>query len=412
MRREGSLRGRIVAAFTLVAVAVSGFFAVVGFHTVAQVESQLIGARLGALAQWQLQRLRSGQAPALPPGLRLYLGDQVPAALRQLAPGFHDIDGPVTKLDAVAGTTEDGRPYVLVDEESDFETIEQELILRLAAGLLASVALAVALGWFVAGREIAPLAALADAVRRNRLDAGAPALARDDEIGVLGRALAAHTAELQDFLHRERLFTGDVSHELRTPLTVILGAAEVLGAQCADRPEVLATVERIRRTAQDTADRVGALLLLSRAPQAISAPRIALRPLVEREMERCRPLLRGRGVELALDGPGEVWVFAQPELAAMAVGNLLRNACLYTEQGRIEVRLAPGELSVVDSGPGLPPAVRAQLFERLVRGEAPAAGGAGLGLALVKRIADHLGWCVELVASDAGGSHFKLRFPG
>jgi signal transduction histidine kinase len=97
----------------------------------------------------------------------------------------------------------------------------------------------------------------------------------------------------------------------------------------------------------------------------------------------------------------------------MAVGNLLRNACLYTEQGRIEVRLAPGELSVVDSGPGLPPAVRAQLFERLVRGDAQAAaGGAGLGLALVKRIADHLGWCVELVASDAGGSHFRLRFPG
>ncbi|WP_029001740.1 sensor histidine kinase [Azohydromonas australica] len=412
MKREGSLRGRVVAAFTLVAIAVGVFFAFVGFHTVEQVESRLIGARLGELAQWQLQRLRAGQEPALPPGLRLYLGEQVPQALRQLPPGFHDIDGPATTLDAFAGTTDDGRPYVLVDEESDFETIEQELVSRLATGLLAAVALAAALGWAVAGREIAPLTALAEAVRHKRLDAAAPALARDDEIGVLGRALAAHTAELQEFLHRERLFTGDVSHELRTPLTVILGAAEVLGAQCADRPALLATVERIHRTAQDTADRVGALLLLSRAPQAISAPRIALRPLVEREMERCRPLLRGRGVELALDAPGEVWVFAQPELAAMAIGNLLRNACLYTEHGRIDIRLAPVGLDVVDTGPGLPPAVRAQLFERFVRGDAQATSGAGLGLALVKRITEHLGWSVELVASDAGGSHFRLRFPG
>lgn len=412
MKREGSLRGRVVAAFTLVAVAVSGFFAFVGFHTVQQVETRLIGARLAALAQWQLQRLHAGQEVVLPPGLKLYLGEQVPHVLRRLPPGFHDIDGPVTNLDAIAGTTADGQPYVLVDEESDFETIEQELILRLAAGLLASVALAAALGWFVAGREIAPLAALADAVRRQRLDAAAPALARDDEIGVLGRALAAHTAELQEFLHRERLFTGDVSHELRTPLTVILGAAEVLGTQCADRPTLMASVERIRRTAQDTAERVGALLLLSRAPQAISAPRIALRPLVEREMERCRPLLRGRSVELALDGPDEVWVFAQPELAAMAIGNLLRNACLYTEQGRIDVHLTPGELSVVDTGPGLPPAVREQLFERFVRGDVQAASGAGLGLALVKRIAQHLGWTIEVVASDARGSHFRLRFTG
>jgi signal transduction histidine kinase len=271
--------------------------------------------------------------------------------------------------------------------------------------------LAIGLGWAIAGRVIAPLAALADAVRHNRLEEGVPAVARNDEIGVLGRALVVRTAELERFLCRERLFTGDVSHELRTPLAVILGAAEVMAVRCGDHPGLRAPLERIQRTAQDTADRVGALLLLSRAPEAIGAPRIALRPLVEREIERCRPLLQGRAVKIAFEERDEVWAFAPPELAGMAIGNLLRNACQYTEHGRIVIRLEPGVLSIEDTGPGLPATVRAQLFERFVRGASDTADGMGLGLAIVKRITEHLGWSIELASPGGCGSCFLLRFP-
>ncbi len=411
MRPEHSLRRRIVAAFTLLALVVSGFFVVLGFHTVEQVETRLIASRLQALAQQQLERLALGQEVALPQGLSWYADPRMPAALRQLEPGFYDIDGPQQSMDAVVVLGPHGQRYALVDEESDFETIEHELAVRLLLGLLAAVLLAAVLGRATAGRVIAPLTALADAVRSHRLDAATPALVGRDEIGVLAQALAEHTQALDRFLRRERLFTGDVSHELRTPLTVILGAAEVLAAQCADRPTSLPAVERIRRTAQDMADRVGALLLLSRAPQTLGSPRTALRPLVEREIERCRPMLQGKPVALALDAPGEVHAFAPPELVGMAVGNLLRNACQYTEQGRIAVVLRPGEISVQDTGPGLPATVREQLFERFVRGAVDTQGGTGLGLAIVKRIAEHLGWTVELLQSPGGGSRFVLRFP-
>lgn len=429
MKPERSLRRRVVAGFTLLALAASSFFAVLGFHTMEQVETRLIASRLQALAQQQLQRLALGQDVALPQGFKWYDAEHMPAALRALAPGFHDVTagGQDVDVDVVVVSAPDGRRWALVDEESDFETIERELMLRLLLGMLAAVLLAAALGWATAGRVIAPLTALADAVRRRRLDEASPALQRGDEIGVLAQALAEHTRELDRYLRREQLFTGDVSHELRTPLTVILGAAEVLQAQCAERPAALAAVERIRRTAQDMAERVSALLLLSRTPQVLAAPRTALAPLVQRELERCRALLRGKPVQVCIrheaglesghgghgDGAGGEgpYAFAHPELAGMAIGNLLRNACQYTEQGHITVTLSPHEISVQDTGPGLPAAVRAQLFERLEHGAGDGRGGAGLGLALVKRIAEHLGWSVELQQPAGGGSRFVLRLP-
>ena len=111
-----------------------------------------------------------------------------------------------------------------------------------------------------------------------------------------------------------------------------------------------------------------------------------------------------------LPGP-QAWVFARPELAGMAIGNLLRNACHYTEQGEIRVLLKPGSLVIEDTGPGLPRTVRDQLFERFVRGDNDDEIGAGLGLAIVKRICEHLGWDIRLEDRAGGGSRFVLTFP-
>ncbi len=161
----------------------------------------------------------------------------------------------------------------------------------------------------------------------------------------------------------------------------------------------------------DTSDRVAALLLLSRSPEALDAPRLGLLALVEREVERCRPLLVGKPVRLTLRDPEEAWVCARPELTGMAIGNLLRNACYYTERGEVAVLLTGSSLVIEDTGPGLPSSVRAQLFDRFVRGERESQSGAGLGLAIVKRIWEHLAWDVRLEDRPGGGSRFVLLFP-
>ena len=408
---DRSLRGRIVAAYALLAVAVCSFFAVVVFFAVQEVEKYLVQKRLASIAEWHLARQLRGIAAELPPGLAVFAGSAVPASMRALPPGFHELAAGRRTLHVLVGTGGNGVQFAAVDEISDFERIEREVLRALGAGVLVSVLLAALLGRMTASRVIRPVTALADAVRQDALDERAPSIALNDEIGMLARAFAARTAELKRFLVRERLFTGDVSHELRTPLAVILGASEVLSARLGDRSDLAALVERIQRAARDTTDRVGALLLLSRAPDALDAPRLALLPLVQLEIERCSPLLSGKPVQLAFEQQEEAWTFARPELAGMAIGNLLRNACQYTEQGKITVRLKAGSLVIEDTGPGLPESVRAQLFERFVRGADDKESGAGLGLAIVKRIVEHLGWDIRIEASDSGGSRFVLSFP-
>lgn len=412
MRFNSSLRWRIVSAYVLLATVVCSFFAIAAYFTIEAIEDRLVNSRLSLIGEQLLQNHRRGIATDTLPAAMLLHGEQLPPELRALAPGFHELESRDGSMH-VWIHEDRGERFALIEDESDFDRLELQIQQALAASLAACVALAAVLGWVTASRVIAPLTALADAVQEDTLKTGLPSLASADEIGVLARAFAARTAELQQFLAQERLFTGDVSHELRTPLTVILGAAELLEARLRDRPDLLGPVERMRRTAKDTADRVSALLLLSRSPEAVDAPRIALAPLVRHEMERCQPLLTGKSVALVLEAPVEVWVFARPELASIAIGNLLRNACQFTEQGVVTVRLAAHTLSVEDSGPGVPPSVRARLFERFVRGRDDTSTGSGLGLAITKRVAEHLGWRLEMAdrpnGTLSGGSCFILH---
>ena len=410
MVREGSLRRRIVAAYALLAVVVCGVFAMVVFFTVREIEKHLVERRLTSIAEWQIARRQQGVAPELPPGVGFFSNAAIPADMLKLTPGFHDLSEGKRTLHVLRGVVH-GQAFAAVDEIGEFKKIEREVLLALSLGILASALLAAVLAHLTAGRVIAPVTALAEAVEHDALDAGSPSLLLNDEIGVLARTFAVRTAQLRQFLAHEQLFTGDVSHELRTPLTIILGAAEILAARVGDRPELVAAIERIRRTAGDTANRVAALLLLSRSPEALDAPRLTLLALVEREIELCRPLVAHKPVQLSLKERAEACVFARPELAGMAIGNLLRNACHYTEEGEIAIFLKLDSLVIDDTGPGLPLAVRTQLFERFVRGNHDDESGAGLGLAIVKRICDHIGWDIRVEDRIGGGSRFVLTFP-
>ncbi len=407
---SSSLRNRIVAAYALLAVAVCLFFATMVFFARQQIEKHVVHRRLETVAQWRLDRADTPMAAEMTPEIAFYRGNAMPAGLAALPPGFQEVEDGGRTLDVLVGHTPSGERFVAVDLVSDFERIEKKLLAGLALCIAAAALLAAVLARVTAGRVISPVTGLAEAVRQGLLTPGQVLLARQDEIGQLARAFAERTDELERVLTRERLFTGDVSHELRTPLAVILGAAEVLQSRVHNQPELQAAVERIERTARDTAHRVSALLLLSRAPEVLDTPRIDLLPLARRELERCEPLVAAKPVRLRLDASGPCCTFVRPELAEMILGNLLRNACLYTERGEVLLRLRPGLVEVQDSGPGLPASVRAQLFERHVRGADHAGdGGSGLGLSIVKRIVEHLGWDIRYETPPDGGSRFSIR---
>jgi signal transduction histidine kinase len=411
MRPSDSLRRRIVVAFVCFGIVLSLFFALIAAVAVEGVEVHLVDNRLAEVAKWALPRQAAGLAVDLPSGLRFHRGEAIPRSLRGLPKGVSEIDVDGVGLHVLSGADAAG-PYVVVDHESDYEKVELVVYSMFSAFFLGFLALASGLGSFVARRVVNPISELADAVARG--GSPFPGLERKDELGILARALEAHTAELRAFLDRERFFTGDVSHELRSPLTVIMGAAEILMANAANEA-TRAPAERIYRAAHEAAECVTVLLLLARSPELGCLPAVAVDAIAAREVERYRPLVAGKPVELEYyEGP--VFAIRAPaELCAAAIGNLVRNACQYTEQGAVTVALAPGRVVVEDTGPGLPAAVR----DTLARFGASAASipsrgsnGTGLGLSLVLRICEYLGATLGYEDRPGGGSRFTIEFAG
>jgi len=407
-RAPESLRRRIVAAFLMFGVLMSVLFAAVAAVAVEGIEVRLVDERLADVAAWALPRAAAGLPVDLPAGLRFHRGAAIPPALRELPEGVSGIEVDGVGLDVLIGRDAAG-PYAVVDHESDYEKVELVVYSMFAACFAGCMALAAGLGAVMARRVVAPIATLADAVANP--GASLPLTEREDELGVLARALERHTRDLRAAFERERLFTGDVSHELRTPLTVIMGAAEILVAQAGSAAS-RAPAERIYRAAHEAAERVSVLLLLARAPEVGRMAPVSLNDIARREVERYRPLVAGKPVRLRCEDGPALAVRAPAELCATAVGNLVRNACEYTDSGAVVVSLAPGCVIVEDTGPGLPQAVRATFQRPDATVPSSGSAGTGLGLSLVSRICEYLGAALEYEAAAGGGSRFTIVFAG
>ena len=410
MQPAESLRRRIVVAFVSFSVVLSLFIGVIAALAIEGIEVHLVDNRLAEAARWASPRQAAGLAAEMPAGLRFHRGSDIPQSLRNLPDGVSEVEVDGVGLHVLTGSDPAG-PYVVVDHESDYEKVELVVYSMFGATLIGIITLAAVLGRFLARRIVNPISELAEAVAQGSSDL--PLTRRADELGILARALQAHTAELRAFLDRERFFTGDVSHELRSPLTVIMGAAEILMTN-AGSAAVRAPAERIYRAAHEAAECVTVLLLLARAPELGRLPPVQVAPLAARETERYRAMVADKPVALRYQDGAPFAVQAPSELCAAAIGNLVRNACQYTEQGEVSVRLGDRRVVVEDSGPGLPAAVRDTLRQP---GAAPAglpstgSAGTGLGLSLVRRICEYLGARLLYEEREQGGSRFTIVFP-
>lgn len=408
MTTTDSLRRRIIAAYMLFAFFVSLVFAVIAALAVEGIEEKLVDERLMEVARWAVPRHGAGMSVQMPAGLTYHHDDDIPRSLRGLPHGVMEITVDGTDLHVLSDRDEHGE-YVVVDHDSEYEKIEIVVYSMFAAVLLAFLTCSMMLARYLANSIVTPIARLSQAVQQRKDDL--PCLERGDELGALARAFADRTGELEQFLHRERFFTGDVSHELRTPLAVISGAAEVMMARTEGDTALYAPAERIYRAAREAADVTAVLLQLARSPQGSDGPAQSMAALAEAEVARCQPLVAGKPVTLRYAGGSDFTAHGSRELLRAAIGNLLRNACTYTEQGEVLLRLEPGCVVVEDTGPGLPAAALARL-----RGEAPAesdgvSSGSGLGLGLVQRICKYLGLQLQIQQRQGGGTRFDIRFP-
>ena len=308
-----------------------------------------------------------------------------------------------------------GERYELRDELA--ESVASHLLHPLYFALPALALLI----WLAVGAGLAPLAGVAREVGRRAPDNLAPLdeASAPREISPLIGALNALFDRLRTSLEQERRFTADAAHELRTPLAAVKTQAQVaLGATAdAERTRALANVV----AGTDRASRlVEQLLVLARLdPQTALPPgqTVDLQALAQQGVAESAPAAAGKGIEVGLAPGAAAPVAGDAVLLAVLLRNLLDNAVRYTPPGgEVEVSVRPVDggvsLTVVDNGPGIPEAERGQVFERFHRVLGSGEAGSGLGLSIVRRIADLHRAGVSLEAGPGGrGLRVEVSFP-
>ena len=241
-------------------------------------------------------------------------------------------------------------------------------------------------------------------------------------VGALGMfvvffALYRQRVRIRELARLERYrreFVADVSHEIKTPLTGILGAAEMIGAaDDSARPRLAAMIAKESKRLNALVQQILDLARLDREGVAPERARTDLAGLVREILEERRAEAESRGVELVFRGNGEVFADCDATLVAEAVSNLVGNAVSHSGSPKVEVACAAtahgAEIAVEDHGVGIPPEHVERVFERFYRvdpARAAESGGAGLGLAIVRRIARLHGGDVRLERVSPHGCRF------
>ena len=330
------------------------------------------------------------------------------------------VDGPLEYL--AVPITDDGDPrgVLFTGIFRDVVAAEVEQTIRVTAVVaLLALAIGIALAIALARRILQPLAHITEATQ----DLGDDDLSRrlevdgHDEVAHLASNFNAMLDRLETAFAAQRRFVDDASHELRTPLTIVRGHIELLEAD----PDPVARSEAVALVLDelDRMDRiVGDLLTLARAerPDFVTPAPFEIDELTTATLRKATGLStdhRWRLGHVAIGtGRGDEQRLAQAMLA------LAHNAARHTPPGTtvtIGSAVTGRELQlwVADDGPGVRADDRARIFDRFARGTArPRSGGAGLGLAIVRAIAEAHGGTVRLVTPTGGGARFELHLPG
>jgi two-component system, OmpR family, sensor kinase len=300
------------------------------------------------------------------------------------------------------------------------------LILIFAVGGPAALALATAVGWVVAGAALRPVERMrAEASAISSLEPGRRLAvpATGDELARLAATLNEMLDRLEQALRRERRFVDEASHELRTPLSNLRVELDLALRRARSRGELEAAV----RSAADESDRLARLaedlLVLARADRGrlpVRRERVALAPVVSAAIEGYSRRAESAGVTLEARVRDGLEASVDPLRLRQALGNLIDNALRHTGRGgRISVRLGLEDgtllLEVRDTGEGFPEPFLAMAFEPFARPDPSRSredGAAGLGLAIVRAVAEAHGGSARAANDPRGGASVTVRIPG
>ena len=431
----------------LTLVILCGFAVIVGALTIQRIrddfdeQTRLAANDLADRLQYKIDP-RTGRPGCVGPDLGTYAGAEN-AVIRVIRSNGQvlcqttrapNLGVPSEATENVLGYRVESRPSALLAGESAIIQYARPLSsvnhtvsrvrLLLALGVLAGGALALLAGLFVARRAMRPIAELTSVAReieRTRDPSlEVPRPEAEDEVAELARtlegmlrALDESRTQTEEMLERQRQFIADISHELRTPLTSVLANLELLsvmleGDERETAESALRSTKRMRRLVAD-------LLLLARTDAGRVSARAPtdLASVVMDAAAELEPISEGH--EITVEAEPAIVEGARDELLRMA-SNLIANAIRHTPAGTevhaaVSVHDGEAELAVTDDGPGVPPDLAPHVFERFVRGGGDRAGSSGLGLAIVRAVAEAHGGSVRLETPEGGGARFVVRLP-
>ncbi len=342
-------------------------------------------------------------------------GTPVPAGFAGLSPGVHD-EVLASGGQYVALVTGEGRgSTVLALEISDIERRERNLTSTVTGSVIAAVVLLGLLAYAGVGWLMRPLTSMASTIASFSPDAAGQRLAIDRgtprEARVIADSLNGYLEKLDEFVERERAFVKMASHELRTPIAVMSGSAEVALDLDSTDAAVVPYLEHILRTARDMERLVMLLVVLAKDPARLRDTEeiVDVGRLIPAIVSDHGYLAGRKELTFKLNTAAPCTIRAPEQLVRAAVGNLVRNAIENSDRGVIEIATAPdGKVSIVDPGHGMSAEEMTALYTSMARsGER---GSAGIGIELISRICEHLGWRLGFASAPRRGTTATLDF--
>lgn len=340
-----------------------------------------------------------------------------PPEFARFAPGIHDGIEYQGRDKVLLVQDVDGRRLVLALDITELQKHENNLGLwMLGSNILAIILLGVLVAWGL-GRVVKPLSDMAQRIHALRPDR--PGQHVDSEPGasaeqvVIADALNDYLARNDLFVERERAFIDSASHELRTPIAVIEGATELALGHEVSAP-VRQQLLRIRQTTTAVEQLISLLLVLAKDPARLSrsSDYVRLDQLLPDIVADHAHLSADKDLKLELAPMPACVVFVPVVVVQAAIGNLLRNAIENSNRGVVRIGLAaPALVRIEDPGHGMTPEEVSRIYARMARSEQPRQGS-GIGLDLVARLCEHLGWKLRFDSAAGQGTVATLDMSG
>lgn len=349
-------------------------------------------------------------------------GADFPELSGQATPGVFDGSRHVYRF-AVMPLSLQGEPALLEDGVDATPVRKSIARLRTILGVVTPLLflVSVAGGYWLAGRSLAPIAALAGELAgidpeqlSGRLFVGA---ARD-EVARLTLSINALLERLEAASLTERRFVSDAAHELRTPLSVLRTGLEVTLNRERGVHELQEALNSALRDVVALCTTAEELLALARLSDETfrEHSRVHLKLLLREVLEAIEPLVQMKNLHLKVRAAEDLTVEGNADQLRRLLINLLDNAIKFTPaQGQVTVALerqaSRAEMRIADTGPGIAPADLPFIFERFYRAAGSRIAGSGLGLSLCKEIVRVHQGEMQVRSSPAGGCEFIVTLP-